>query len=178
MRASARVGCVPLMPANKLIGVASEEVVRRTCAVHSMSANQPRDLDGGPPVNELLLRSAVEEADLVRRKEISARDLAEIQLDWVEAANLELNAVVELRGGRCGRCRNHPRRFGWLFHGVPMTIRESFHVAGMRLHLGQPGLCRSRNGPGRDCGTAAEETAHRLQFSSGGPKGFEPVLPA
>jgi hypothetical protein len=48
-------------------------------------------------VEAALFRPAIEAAQLVRRKEISARDLTEALLARIEAVNPAITAVVELR---------------------------------------------------------------------------------
>jgi amidase len=48
-------------------------------------------------VNEILFGSAAGAAQLVRRKEVSARELTEALLARIEAIDPAVNAVVELR---------------------------------------------------------------------------------
>jgi Asp-tRNA(Asn)/Glu-tRNA(Gln) amidotransferase A subunit family amidase len=48
-------------------------------------------------MTEMLFRSATEAAELVRRKEVSSRELTEALLARIEAVNPRVNAVVELR---------------------------------------------------------------------------------
>jgi amidase len=48
-------------------------------------------------VSETLLRSAAQVAEMVRRKEISSRELTEALFARIEAVNPAVNAVVELR---------------------------------------------------------------------------------
>jgi hypothetical protein len=48
-------------------------------------------------VNEILFGSAAGAAQLVRRKEVSARELTEALLARIEAVDPAVNAVVELR---------------------------------------------------------------------------------
>jgi amidase len=95
-------------------------------------------------VNEVLFQSATAAAQLVAAKKISSRELTEQLLAHVDAANPALNAVVELRREAAMRdaaaadeltARGGER--GPL-HGVPMTIKESFHVAGMPCTWGNP----------------------------------------
>jgi len=81
---------------------------------------------------------------MLRCKEISSRELTEELLARIEAVNPALNAVVELRreaalqeattadeaitrGGDVGP-----------LHGVPMTIKDSFNVAGLHTTWGNP----------------------------------------
>lgn len=92
----------------------------------------------------LLFRSATEAAQAVRRKEVSSRELTEMLISRIETVNPVLNAVVELRreaalreaaaadeavarGDDAGPLR-----------GVPMTIKDSFNVAGLHTTWGNP----------------------------------------
>ena len=53
-------------------------------------------------MDELAFLPATAAADLVRRKVISARELAELVLARIDALNPALNAVVEVRRRRHG----------------------------------------------------------------------------
>src|ERR687898_2554893 len=92
----------------------------------------------------LLFRSATDTAQTVCRKEISSRELTEILLAQIEAVNPTLNAVVELRREAALReavaadeaiARGDDAR---PLHGVPMTIKDSFDVAGLHTTWGNP----------------------------------------
>ena len=48
-------------------------------------------------MNETLFQSATDAAEILRRKEISSRELTEMLLARIAAVNPALNAVVELR---------------------------------------------------------------------------------
>jgi amidase len=91
---------------------------------------------------------------MLRCKEISSRELTEELLARIDSVNPALNAVVELRpeaalqeattadetitrGGDVGP-----------LHGLPMTIKDSFNVAGLH-HLGQSRIQGFRSGFGR-----------------------------
>jgi amidase len=94
-------------------------------------------------VTDLLFKSAIEAAEHVQRKEVSSRELTESLLARIETIDPSVNAVVELRrqealqeaaaadaavaGGAVGP-----------LHGVPMTVKESFNVAGMHTTWGNP----------------------------------------
>jgi len=95
-------------------------------------------------MDALLYRSATDAADLVRRKRISSRELTELLFSRIDAANPAVNAVVELR-------REHALQAAALadeaiargddtapLHGVPITIKDSFQVAGMHTTWGNP----------------------------------------
>jgi hypothetical protein len=98
----------------------------------------------GGRVSEPLFRSATEVAGMVRRKEISSRELTGMLLARIDAVNPGLNAVVELRGEEAlaaatradeALARDPP---SGPLHGVPMTIKDSFNVAGLHTTWGNP----------------------------------------
>jgi len=80
---------------------------------------------------------------MVRRKEISSRELTESLLARIDAVNPAVNAVVELRGKAALReAAAADRALGdgvvGPLHGVPMTIKESFNVTGLHTTWGNP----------------------------------------
>jgi amidase len=97
-----------------------------------------------PDMSETLFRSATDAARLVEQKEISARELTEALLARIDAVNPAINAVVELRADEAlqeAATADHAvaggARFGPL-HGVPMTVKDSFDVAGLHTTWGNP----------------------------------------
>src|SRR5215204_2698578 len=99
---------------------------------------------GGRDMHEPLLQSATDATRMLRRKEISSRELTEMLLARIEAVNPALNAVVEFRREAAleeaveadeGIARGSD--VGSL-HGVPMTIKDSFNVAGLHTTWGNP----------------------------------------
>ena len=92
----------------------------------------------------LLFQSATDVARRLRLKDLSSRELTEMLLTRIEAVNPALNAVVELRGEAALReavaadnATAHGDAAGPL-HGVPMTIKDSFNVAGLHTTWGNP----------------------------------------
>jgi amidase len=92
----------------------------------------------------LLFHSATDVARRLRLKELSSRELTEMLLTRIEAVNPALNAVVELRCEAAFReavaadnATAHGDDAGPL-HGVPMTIKDSFNVAGLHTTWGNP----------------------------------------
>jgi amidase len=80
---------------------------------------------------------------MVRRKEISSRELTEALLARIDAVNPAVNAVVELRRDAALREADAADRaitegVPAPLHGVPMTIKESFNVAGLHTTWGNP----------------------------------------
>src|ERR671921_13492 len=91
-----------------------------------------------------LFQSATDAAQAVRHKEGSSRELTEMLLTRIEDANPALNAVVELRreaalqeANAADEATAHGEEAGPL-HGVPMTIKDSFNVAGLHTTWGNP----------------------------------------
>ena len=94
------------------------------------------------PGAELAFAAATEQADLVRRKEISPVELVEIYLDRIEAINPVINAYVTVAGEQA---RASARRAeatiaegGDLppFLGVPISIKDLNATAGIRTTYG------------------------------------------
>jgi amidase len=95
-------------------------------------------------MTDTLLQSATEIAAQLRSGRLSARELAGLVLDRVDAVNPAVNAVVEVHREAALRAADDAdsalargERVGPL-HGVPMTIKESFQVSGMRSTWGNP----------------------------------------
>jgi amidase len=95
-------------------------------------------------MQELLVRPATDVARMLRRREIASRELTEALLARVEAVNPVLNAVVELRGEQAlaeaaaaDRAAARGDELGPL-HGLPMTIKDGFDVAGLHTTWGNP----------------------------------------
>jgi amidase len=95
-------------------------------------------------VNEILLQPATEVARKLRRKELSSTALTEMLLRRIDSVNPALNAVVELRrdaalqeAEAADAAVTKGKDVGAL-HGVPVTIKDSFYVAGMPTTWGNP----------------------------------------
>jgi amidase len=98
----------------------------------------------GRDMHEALFQSATDVAQMLRRKEISSRELTEMLLTRIDSVNPALNAVVELRREAALReaiaadeAIARGENVGAL-HGVPMTIKDSFNVAEMHTTWGNP----------------------------------------
>ena len=96
--------------------------------------------------DELSFASATELAEKVQNKEISAVELLNHYLDRVDRFNGDLNAVVvdtreqalaDAKAADADLAKGVSR--GPL-HGVPMTVKESFHIAGTASTWGNPAL--------------------------------------
>ena len=97
-------------------------------------------------MSSLAYRSATELAALIRRKQISSEELLDLWLARIERLNPRLNAVISLdvpSARKRARAGGSVARRGELWgplHGVPMTIKDSFDVAGMPSTWGVPEL--------------------------------------
>ena len=102
-----------------------------------------------PAPGELGLRSAGDLAALLRRKEIGSEELTRYFIDRIERHDEQLNAVVvrdferalaAARAADSALARGAP--LGPL-HGLPMTIKESYDVAGLPTTWGRPSAAQN-----------------------------------
>ena len=91
-------------------------------------------------------RSAKELAAEIRRKKIGCLELLDLYLSRVEKHNPALNAIIvmDVEGARkraraADRALARKQQWG-PFHGVPMTIKESYDVVGLPTTRGVPEL--------------------------------------
>jgi amidase len=97
-------------------------------------------------MSDVPFRSAVELAADIRAKRIGCRELLDLYLQRIERYNPALNAVVvtDIIGARrradaADAALARGESWGPL-HGVPMTVKESFDVAGLPTTWGVPEL--------------------------------------
>ena len=93
---------------------------------------------------DIAFASGLELAARIQNKELSALELLQHFLARVDQYNPELNAIIELdrdrameRAAAADRALAAGKSWGPL-HGVPMTIKESFDVAGLHTTRGNP----------------------------------------
>src|SRR6516162_3504422 len=97
-------------------------------------------------MDQLHFKSAVEIARLIREREVRATEALEHFLARVEKYNPNLNAVIWLDVGRArerAKAADAALAKGEVWgplHGVPMTIKESYNVAGSPTTWGDPKL--------------------------------------
>ena len=98
------------------------------------------------PALDLPFRTAKQLAAAIRSKKIGCLELLELYLKRVEAHNPKLNAIIatDLDGARkraraADAALERGKPWGPL-HGVPMTIKESYDVAGLPTTWGDPAL--------------------------------------
>jgi amidase len=95
---------------------------------------------------DLHFKSAAEIAGLIRERQISAAETLEHFLARVEKYNPRLNAIIWLDAARAqerARAADAALAKGEIWgplHGVPMTIKESYNVAGSPTTWGDPNL--------------------------------------
>jgi amidase len=88
--------------------------------------------------------SAREQADAVRRREISARELLELHLARIAERNPELNAIVSLdeeRARASAASADETTANGGMtgpLHGLPFAVKDTHEVAGWRTTYGSP----------------------------------------
>jgi amidase len=94
----------------------------------------------------IAFRSARELASLIRRGRTTSVELLDLYLERVARHNPKLNAVIVVdreRARRRARAADKALSRGEIWgplHGVPMTIKESFDVAGLASTWGIPAL--------------------------------------
>lgn len=88
--------------------------------------------------------SAIEIAEAIRRKKISSLELTSRCFERIAKYNPELNAIIlqfkEAALNRAKRADEALARRAPVgpFHGVPVTVKESFHIAGVPTTWGLP----------------------------------------
>src|SRR6267154_3174713 len=92
----------------------------------------------------LPFQTAKQLAATVRKKKIGCLELLDLYLKRVEAYNPELNAIIamDIEGARkrakaADRAVKAGKKLGPL-HGVPMTLKESYDIAGYPTTWGDP----------------------------------------
>jgi amidase len=97
-------------------------------------------------MSSLAFRSATELARLVQRKDVGCEELLDVYLTRIERINPQLTAVVAVDAGAARKRAREAdqalaRRELWgPLHGVPMTFKDSFDVAGLPSTWGVPEL--------------------------------------
>ena len=107
-----------------------------SCPLHRDSSDGlqlPRSRPGGMRRGR---SSAVELAAMIRGRKVSSREVVQAHLDWVEAVNPYLNAIVRLLPDQALAATDVADRavadgagLGPL-HGVPFTVKENIDLAG------------------------------------------------
>jgi amidase len=86
---------------------------------------------------DLMFRSAIELAAMVRSGELSARELVQVSLERIEELNPQLNAFVQIDAERALAAAEEVRAGDERpFAGVPIAIKNNRPVSGLRLTHG------------------------------------------
>ena len=89
------------------------------------------------PESDLMFRSAIELAGMVRSGEVSARELVQCSLDRIEELNPTLNAFVQVDAeGALATAEEVRPGDERPFAGVPIAIKNNRSVKGLRLTHG------------------------------------------
>src|SRR5580700_10480842 len=107
-------------------------------------------------MNELTFLPAVSMAEQIREKRISPVELVDAHLAQIERLNPKLNAFVQVDAERARRAAREAeiavmqeKTLGRL-HGVPLSLKSSLEVAGMRCEAGtrlRAGLVATQDAP-------------------------------
>jgi amidase len=94
--------------------------------------------------NDLTLASAEEQLAALSRRAVSSEELTQAYLDRIHRFDGALNAVVSLNEegalAAARRC-DEAREADWgALHGLPMTVKDGWEVAGIRSTAGIPAL--------------------------------------
>jgi fatty acid amide hydrolase len=99
----------------------------------------------GRPSREITTLGAVELARRIRAGELTASEVVEAHIQHIQAVNAQLNAVViplfdqaRAQAARADQAQERGEPLGPL-HGVPVTIKEQYRVAGTETTIGLPG---------------------------------------
>ncbi len=90
-------------------------------------------------MNEVVLKSATGQLELLRSGQISIGELAEAHIEQIERLEPRLNAFADFDAGRV---RGEARRLASVkgergpLHGLPVTIKSSIATAGLRCEIG------------------------------------------
>jgi len=92
-------------------------------------------------VNELSTKSLTTIAELIRRREVSPVEVAEVHLRRIEELNPSLNAIVTLAPDLLERARDAEAALmrgdsQGALHGVPVTIKDTIETEGLRTTSG------------------------------------------
>lgn len=115
-------------------------------------------------MQEILTLSGTRQAELVRRGEISSRELVEAHLKRISDVNPVLNAAVEVFAGHARKEATAAdamlarRESMGPLHGVPFSVKDSIEFAGTRCTAGTLG--RKSAAPSREDATLVSAIRH------------------
>jgi amidase len=104
----------------------------------------PRVVSAEPATSPLCFMSAVEMAQLIRAKKLSAREALAEHLEQIDRVNPKVNAIVTLvaemaaaAAARADEMQSHHEELGPL-HGLPVAHKDLFDTRGIRTTYGSP----------------------------------------
>ncbi|MCY4465206.1 MAG: amidase [Chloroflexi bacterium] len=95
-------------------------------------------------MSELIWLTATEQAELIRRREVSALELLREHLAQIEAVNPQLNAIVTylpelaLELAQAADAKQARGEELGVLHGLPIAHKDLFETAGIRTTMGSP----------------------------------------
>ncbi len=95
-------------------------------------------------MSELIWLTATEQAQLIKRGEVSALELLQAHLEQIEAVNPQLNAIVTylpeqaLELARAADAQQTRGAELGVLHGLPIAHKDLFETAGIRTTMGSP----------------------------------------
>lgn len=90
-------------------------------------------------MHEIVLKSAVQQLELLRSGKCSAAELAEAHIQQIERVNPHLNAFADFDADRVrqqARRLDNSREARGPLHGLPVTVKSSIATAGYRCEIG------------------------------------------
>ena len=90
-------------------------------------------------MNEIVLAPAVRQLELLRTRQLSVAELAEVHIRQIERLNTELNALVDFDPDRVrsqAKQLDAAREPRGALHGLPVTIKSSIATAGYHCEIG------------------------------------------
>ncbi len=95
-------------------------------------------------MSELIWLTATQQAELIRRRDISAWELLQAHLAQIEAVNPQLNAIVTylpelaLELAQAADAKQARGEELGVLHGLPIAHKDLFETAGIRTTMGSP----------------------------------------
>lgn len=95
-------------------------------------------------MSELIWLTATEQAELIKRRDISAQELLQAHLEQIEAVNPQLNAIVTylpelaLELAQAADAKQARGEELGVLHGLPIAHKDLFETAGIRTTMGSP----------------------------------------
>ncbi len=95
-------------------------------------------------MSELIWLTATEQAELIKRRDISAQELVQAHLEQIEAVNPRLNAIVTylpelaLELAQAADAKQTRGEELGVLHGLPIAHKDLFETAGIRTTMGSP----------------------------------------